>query len=166
MKAASFLLVVLLPMCANARPIVAWRVEKLMQESDLVVIARVESVNDFDGMIELPLFQDFLVAQVTTFQVSGVLKGEIDCETLELVHCRLGDLGGGTLWDWPTLAYFESEGHTIRIESGEGAGLLVQESQPSYLMFLKRRDDGRYEPVAGQVDSATSFLKVTSAFGL
>ena len=162
MNAASALLIVLLPTSAFARPVAHWPYEKLMQESDLVVISTVVSVVEFDGTIRLPVDWSFLVAQVTTFDVHGVLKGEIDSETLELIHCRIGDLGGGTLWNWPTLAHFELEERTSATETaGNVNAVPTQEIELSYLMFLKRRDDGRYEPVSGQVDSALSFRKVT-----
>ena len=129
-----------------------------------MIIGSVESVTEFNGTTEIPQFGKFLEAHLTTFKVTGVLKGEFVGETLELVHCRLRE-GVGGVRNGPLLARFESTGRTIRIESGGNAGTLVQESQPSYLPFLKRRDDGRYEPVAGQVDSELSVRKLTTAFG-
>ena len=164
MKTATVLLVVMLPLSVEARPIENWPYERLMEESDLVVIGKVESVQDFDGEIEIRQFAEFLTPEVTTFTVAGVLQGEHDGETLELVHCRhrtenLIPPNG------PLLARFESEERTIRIESGAFEGTEVLESPPSYLLFLKRRDDGRYEPVNGQVDSEMSFRRLTSAFG-
>ncbi len=61
------------PLGAQARLIGNWPYDKLMQESDLVVIAKVESVADFDGNVELALFAEYLTPQVTTFKVEGVL---------------------------------------------------------------------------------------------
>jgi len=151
------------PLVAQARLIEDWPYQKLMERSDLVVIAKVESVADFDGKVEIPQFAEFLTPQVTTFKVEGVLRGEQKGETLELVHCRFRN--NQIPPNGPLLARFESEGRKIRIESGENKGGLVQEGPPVYLLFLKRRDDGRFEPVAGQVDSELSVRKVTSAFG-
>ena len=149
---------------ADARLIELWEYERLMDESDLVIVGTVESAGDFDGTTEIRLFGDVLEPQLTTFKVTGVLKGELEPKTLELVHCRMRENVGGVR-NGPLLAHFESAGRTIRIESGGHAGTLVQENQPAYLLFLKRRNDGRYEPVAGQVDSEMSVRKLTSAFG-
>jgi len=33
-------------------------------------------------------------------------------------------------------------------------------AQPEYLLFLKRRTDGRYEPISGQMDAALSVREV------
>ena len=157
-------LVALPALSTQARIIQLWPYEKLMEESDLVIVGSVESVGEFDGTTEIPQFGEVLEARLTTFKVDGILKGEFDSKTLELVHCRFAD-NGGLVINGPMLARFESTGRTIRIESEGTAGTLVQESQPSYLLFLKRREDGRYEPVAGQVDSELSVRKLTSAFG-
>ena len=35
---------------------------------------------------------------------------------------------------------------------------------PDYLLFLKKRDDGRYEPVTGQMDAAESVREVSRPF--
>ena len=160
----TLLTIAAVPLCAQARPIGVWTYKELLEKSDLVVIAKVESVADFDGNVEVAPFAEFLTPQVTKFNVEGVLRGEHQAETLELVHCRFRNEQIPP--NGPLLARFESEGRKMRIESGANEGTLVQEGRPSYLLFLKRREDGRFEPVAGQVDSELSVRRVTSAFGL
>ena len=159
----TLLIVAAVPLVAQARPIGIWTYKDLVEKSDLVVVAKVESVADFDGKVEIPQFAEFLTPQVTKFKVEGVLHGEYNGEVIELVHCRFRNEQIPP--NGPLLAKFESEGRTIRIESGKYKGGLVQEGPPAYLLFLKRREDGRFEPVAGQVDSELSVRKVTSAFG-
>lgn len=160
----TLLTIAAIPLAAQGRLIALWPYDKLLEKSDLVVMATVDSVAGFDGAVEIPQFADVLEPQVTTFKVQGVIQGDYDGETLGLVHCRMKDDNVGVR-NGPLLADFEAGGRTIRIESGEHAGMLVQESEPSYLLFLKRREDGRFEPVAGQVDSSLSVRRVTSAFG-
>lgn len=155
-----------LPMAAaDARLIENWPYERLMEESDLVVVAKVESFSEFDGTTEIPQFQGTIVPKIGTFRVAGILKGEHEGETLELVHCQLAN-DQFFPPNGPLLAQFETTGRLIRIETEGEAGSLIQEGQPSYLLFLKRREDGRYEPVAGQVDSELSVRRMmSSAFG-
>ncbi len=157
--------VLMLPLASvDARLIENWPYERLMEESDLVVVATAESFSEFDGTTEIPIFEGTIVPQIGTFHVGGVLKGGHEGETLDLVHCRLAD-DQFFPRNGPLLAKFETTGRLIRIETEGETGTLVQEGQPSYLLFLKRREDGRYEPVAGQVDSELSVRRVSSAFG-
>ena len=75
----------------------------------------------------------------TTFEVSHVLEGK----TLKVLHFRLkGDV---RVKNGPDLVDFRTKGFNIRTKTMK-AGV----GPPEYLLFLKRRDDGRYEPVSGK----------------
>ena len=134
---------------AFGRGIQNWTYEKLMDGSDLIVIAKpIASVDieekEFPGFPFLPNFPtDTVVGVETTFEVQGVLKGEgerqegekrLKLTKIVLHHYRLN---GRTPPNGPNLVAFDPQ-------------------QPkTYLLFLKKAPDtGRYVPVNGQADPA------------
>ena len=99
--------------------------------------------------------------QLTKFEVNGVLKGKLAERTLDLVHYTAtvtGEvIGPGVKVSYARAYVAEfpetkapSEDDATR--KGEGGG------NQHYLLFLKRRKDGKFEPVSGQVDSACSVM--------
>jgi hypothetical protein len=83
----------------------------------------------------------------TTFSVQTVLKGKVEGDMLTVLHYRLEkdvrvDSG-------PLLVAFRTRGMQVNLRHGQ-----LYLGRPSYLLFLKRKNDGRYEMVSGQIDPA------------
>ena len=141
---------------AHARIIEDWPYERLLTTADTVVIATVIGTKEWTEPMELPLFADVLEGTLTSFKVEVVLKGKAAGDKIELVHCRLKE--DQLVENGPLLAEFHQKGRTLHIEMVDGVQekRIEQEATPQYLLFLKARPDGRFEPVAGQVDSVLS----------
>lgn len=141
-----------------ARIVQDWTYEELVQRSDLVVLASVESHTpvDFDFSKEEPwaswlqtkgfgkTLRDVLRAEVTTLTVEAVLKGEHNKPKVEVFHYSFTELPK----EMEVAPYLLKQGLAPKPDRGQDSN--------KYLVFLKRRSDGRYLPVTGQVDSAFS----------
>jgi len=131
-------------------PIRDWSYKQLLAESDLVVIANAletRQVPNGDDMSKngLQSFPYSFQQVDTTFHVQVVLKGKLEGKQLRLVHFRYApktvDIDSG-----PSLVAFSKDESVVSVENG----VLIH--GPVYLLFLKARKDGRYDPISGQVD--------------
>jgi hypothetical protein len=124
----------------EARRIVPWSYQELLDKSDVVVIATATATNDTREHIQLPGFVGQPVIGVETkFAVSAVLKGNKDMKDLVLHHYRPD---GVKVPNGPLLVCFDLA------------------KQRTYLLFLVRETDGRYAPAFGQVDPGYSGISV------
>jgi hypothetical protein len=144
----------------EARPIGVWSYEMLMEKSDVVLIGKVDSEKPFDEKLDHPTFGDVLEGHLTTFQVGAVLKGKAAGEKIELVHYLVDT--SKPIVNGPLTAYFRINGHRLTVTAVDGVEVKQEriERPPDYLLFLKVRKDGRFEPVTGQVDSMFSARKI------
>ena len=133
----------------EARLVDFWSYEKLTEKSDVVFIVSVVATKAWDEPLEITQFADDLEGRLTTFKIESVLKGTTKKDKIELLHCRLKE--GRFPPNGPLLAEFRVKG---RNEFGA--------ESPQYLLFLKARPDGRFEPVAGQIDSTVSVRKLSA----
>jgi hypothetical protein len=149
-RSTFFVLVVLAATAgsASARLIPNWPYDKLTREADVVVVATpVASADTNETPLDEP-FRAALTGVETKFAVRAVLKGKLDGDTLKLLHFRLKGMmppNGPMLVTFPTAK--EAKGQAAR----------------EHLLFLKHRTDGRFEPVAGQVDSILSVRQLGAA---
>lgn len=129
----------------SARRIEAWPYERLLKESDVVVIATALPGKD-SGTVwkENPWKVNFIGVE-TPFTIKVILKGKVAGEKLTVLHYRLEP--DVLLADGPLLVQFRTKG--IKLETKEAK---IHLGQPDYLLFLKKRADGKYESVSGQVD--------------
>jgi hypothetical protein len=131
----------------SARFLENWPYEKLMKESDLVVIANaVRTEETDDEPPKHPWTIDF-VGQNTTFKVLHLLKGKVDGKEIKVLHFKWGKLKkdvnpndpfAGLIEDGPLFAAFHTR------------------NGPDHMLFLKSLKDGRYEPVSGRIDPQLS----------
>jgi hypothetical protein len=121
-----------------------WSFDSLAKEADLVVIAEAESGVD-SGERFHELWGEF-GGVTTTFRVEAVLKGKFDGTKFRLLHYRIvrADPIPGT----PRRLAFKLA------SPGRDGG--------HYLLFLKRRNDGRCEPVSGQIDPGDAVRELNS----
>lgn len=139
----------LLPQHAAARLIPSWPHDRLLKEAEVVVVATaLSSAETGERSTSEPWKCEFLHVN-TAFRVSVVLKGELQGEQLTVLHYRLKP--GTSVPNGPLLVTFRMRDVVLR--SGDAkVGLGV----PQYLLFLKKRADGRFEAVTGQIDPALS----------
>jgi hypothetical protein len=130
---------------AEARPVGDWPYQNLVREADVVVLAAAERSADSDDPPAKDGWESHCVGVNTTFRVLAPMKGDVPAK-LTLFHFRLKP--GIPVPNGPCLASF----HTAKADADHGG--------PCYLLFLKKRSDGRYEPVAGQIDSVLSVRRV------
>jgi hypothetical protein len=132
---------------AEARISEAWTYQRLYDSADLVVVGVVMSTTDTHEATVLPYLHPdvHVIGESTEFHVGVVLKGDQNLKSYVLHHYRLANPSGVRL-NGPVLVSFDSKprGH--------------------YLLFLTHEADGRYAPVAGQVDSAKSIFKLESGY--
>jgi hypothetical protein len=139
---------------ATARLLESWPYERLFKEADLVVIAKAVAVADSgEKTTDNPWKVEFQ-GVTTTFEAHHVLKGKVD-KKLKVLHFRLKD--GQDVRNGLLLVSFRLKGFSINTKTMK-AGV----GTPEYLLFLKTRSDGRYEPVSGRVDPELSVREVYS----
>jgi hypothetical protein len=145
-----------------------WPAAKLAERADVVVIARFISTKDAKNTDKAPEPFPDLVGVESTFRVLAVIKGKLERKQIVVFHFR-----------YPKAARHEKGANNVSRDADEVKARLVSFRQtpdidgpcllrfepdpddpPRYLMFLKKRKDGRYECVSGQVDPNVSVNKL------
>lgn len=151
---------------SSARQIEAWAYEKLLQEADLVVIARaVSTVPSIDQWKAAIFDRNRFRGLETTFELATTLKGQ-SADSFKMLHFQYKKKSK-PFNDGPGFVSFLIEPLSVdtkRSSDTDGKGpkklkLIKRESlssAPEYLLFLKRKVDGRFEAVSGQVDPDSS----------
>jgi hypothetical protein len=151
---------------ANARIIEEWSYDKLSKRADVVVVATVISTEGWDDPSGKPQCGDAVFeGRLSRLDTKGVLKGEVEGDELKLVHYivtangRINEGGRRVITSVPYVAEFQ-EGRRRDQDSPKGGATKngADADPPHYLLFLKQRKDGKFEPVSGQVDSACSVM--------
>src|SRR5204862_106656 len=138
------------------RVVAPWPFDRLFKESDVIVIAAAQESADTDAQ---PTYRDwapYLVGQRTTFKIDCVLKGTPADGSLAVNHFRFKD--GASPPNGPTLVSFRTKPLVIRGDGTTTADMTV--GTPRYLLFLKRNDDGSFEPISGQTDAQLSVKEI------
>jgi hypothetical protein len=148
---------------AFARAVENWSYERLFKESDLVVIAQpIKSENSVDRSKDNPWKIEFFGLN-TTFTVDHAIKGEFKMSTLTVLHYGTD----ASIENGPSLVSFPTNGLSYTIERAGHPGTTVTVAGPAtYLLFLKKRDDGRYEAVTGQIDPEFSVRELTTPINI
>jgi hypothetical protein len=138
----------------SGRLIENWPYERLLKESDLVVIARAEGTVDTKDRFDKSGWKVEFIGQETTFTVAAVLKGKhLAGKPLKVLHFRLPD--GVLVENGPLLVTFHKESLPVT-EIVAGKRIERKKGRVDYILFLRARPDGRYEPVSGQIDPVLS----------
>ncbi len=146
---------------ADARLVESWSFQRLKDAADAVVVVTVASEGPWNEKVEDGPFGKYLEGRLTTFDVETVFKGEVSEKQVQVIHFR--ENGGVLIDNGPLLASFRKMGLRLGIESVDGVEhkAKVEEGMPHYLLFLKKRSDGKYEPVSGQIDSLFSVRRLS-----
>lgn len=153
----------LIPSLAFSRQVEDWPYERLFKESDLVVIAHVQG----RGVTKEEWNEKFFDKErfegvMTIFGVAFTLKGDPPL-CIWLNHFRYKE-GAVRFNDGPGLIAFLKEPILLELKQAKDKKEKLHQkrqtlrkiSQPEYLLFLKKRKDGSYEPVSGQLDASFS----------
>src|SRR5207248_1412875 len=113
-------------------------------EADVVVIAEVTAVADSGEKTKLGGWDTVFIGMNATFAPKYAIKGAVKGEMFQVLHYRVG--GGVLIENGPTLVSFRIKPLSITGKHGKmGVG-----RRPQYLLFLRKKKDGRYEAVSGQ----------------
>ncbi len=140
----------------SAQLVPLWPKEKLFKESDLIVIAEAISTKNTKDRVVDERWQDFKLAVIhTTFRPAHFVKGDKKLKKLVLLHFRMGeDIGKQPevreIVNGPSFIEFQKE------PKAPGKPLVAhfqgkKYPGPKYLLFLKKRKDGKYEFVTGRL---------------
>jgi hypothetical protein len=163
----------LLSVCSSAsfaRRTPSWPYDKLVADSDLIAI--VEPLENQPAHDTFPGYDyghptsDF-VATNTRFTIHALFKTtETSLKELTVLHFNYSNVhfkpNGASLVRF-AIGAVEYERRVLK--DGKPTGdVVIFHQEPIWLAFLRRRDDGRFEAVTGQYDSARSFRELHRPF--
>ena len=141
-----------------------WPYERLFKDADLVVIGTAVSTKDTaDTFVDERWPLEF-VGRDTALEVLQVLKGEAPGKRILVLHFQFGKVHKKAaikgnqiveIIDGPMLVSFRTKPEKIEV-----AGMELAEHTFEYLLFLKKRAAGRYEPVSGRIDPDLSIREL------
>jgi len=140
---------------ASARVIPTWTYEDLFSKSDVVVIADPLATTDSgeESDLENPWKVRF-VGVNTEVKIKYAIKGTEKNEKIVVTYYRLPD--STIIKNGPELAHISLTERTEASSTGKKSS-----GKPEYLLFLRKRKDGVYEPVSGLMDSSLSIRELT-----
>jgi hypothetical protein len=135
-----------------------WPYERLFKEADLVVIARAEGTAETKDRFRPELWKVEFLGQETAFAVQSTLKGKLkEGQPIKVLHYRLPE--GVRVQNGPLLVSFRKDPLNLQGTINDRT-FKASLGRPEYLLFLRARPDGRFEPVSGQVDPALSIREL------
>lgn len=147
-----------------------WTHEELLAESDLVVLFEPLANQPTEDIFTIDLDSGHKIKYKgidTRFRVDVIFKPD-GIATKELTVLHFSDENAEPVANGPVFIYFPIgplEYEKRFSKNGEELGkMTVHQGEPLLLAFLKRRPDGRYEPVTGQEDPGDSFYEVHAPF--
>ncbi len=145
-----------IPSVTAGRLVENWPYERLNKEADLIVIATAVATKDTsDTFIDERWPLEF-VGVNTTCEVLNTITGQISGKGIVVLHFKFGKVHNRAMVrkdqiieiiDGPSFVSFRTTPARIAIDSVE-----TENHKVEYLLFLKKRKDGRYEPVSGRID--------------
>ena len=158
---------VLMTIPSHARLKATVSYSQLVAKSDMVVMIepiKSEVTGDpYPGQL-YGFAQKNFVATSTTFRVHAYLKGgDASVEEITILHFHYSELVGGMANGASFITFVtgslqdEKRGLIGDKPIGE---VSVYKQQPVWLAFLKKRSDGRYDPISNPYHSADSFRRI------
>jgi hypothetical protein len=133
-----------------------WPYERLFNEAELVILARATSSADSGEKVKHKDWSTEFLGVNTSSEVLHVLKGKAAGKQLSVFHLCCPT--GVKIENGPGFVSFRLKGLAI-----EGAHGKMETSKPTYMLFLKKSKDGRWEAVSGQIDPDQSVWELHSA---
>lgn len=164
---ACFLFLLILVSSAEARVFRSWSYAELLKMSEVVVIIEpLSSEKTKDQYSGHPYGHplNHFTGLNTTFKVHAVLKGDVlpDKPFIVLHFAYSKDVtficdGARFVTFFPGPLQFKKQ---VLKEDKAIGGVTVYQEAPVWLAFLKKREDGRYEPVTDPDDAVDSFREL------
>jgi hypothetical protein len=137
-----------------------WPYERLFKEADLVVIGIAEGTVQTKDQLKAKGWKAEFIGQETSIFVETTLKGNLKGEKkIKVLHYRLPD--GVAVINGPLLVTFRKDALPLK-GTINGEAFKAALARPDYMLFLRLRPDGRYEPVSGQIDPVLSVRELNS----
>lgn len=154
---------------ADARAFRAWSYEDLLKASDLVAIVEPVSSENTKDAYPGPLYGqalDDFIGHDTKFKVHAVLKGSSPEDkflvVLHFSYARVKPTSNGARFAWFVPGPLQFKKQVLKDHKTVGE-MTVYAEDPIWLAFLKKKHDGRYEPVTDPYDSTDSFRELHQA---
>jgi len=142
----------------HARLLENWPYERLFKEADLVVIASAGDTAATKDRFSTKGWKVEFIGQDTQFVAQSVLKGKLGEEKkFAVLHYRLPD--GVQIINGPLLVKFRKDSVMLN-GTINGTTFKAGLGCPEYMLFLRLRKDGRYEPVSGEIDPILSIREL------
>ncbi len=154
----------------HARAVRTWSYEELIKASDLVAIVEpisTESTKDIFPASSSGRPQTDIVGQNTSFKILATLKGDTQKDaTINVLHFVYSPdvlmIANGARFAHFVSGPLQFRKQVLQDEKEIG-GITVYSEQPVWLAFLKKMEDGRFEPVTPHYDSTDSFRELHQA---
>lgn len=142
----------------HARLLENWPYDRLFKEADLVVIAIAGESTDTKDRFSKKGWNVEFIGQNTQFVAESILKGKLGAnKKLTVLHYRLPE--GVLIKNGPLFVKFRKDAAMLQ-GTINGTAFKGGLGRPDYMLFLRLRQDGRYEPVSGEVDPALSIREM------
>ncbi len=141
-----------------ARPVRDWTQQELFDEADTVVVATSSEPRKTENSDAF--LPEYLQQYESELDVESVLKSKegepviqdkAKKKGIKFVHFRYRADLKSTLGNGPSFAVMG----TAAVSVAHGAP-----TKPQYLLYLRKRKDGRYEPVSGNMDPVDSIVRL------
>ena len=164
----AFQVLLTIPSYGRMKAIVPY--SELLAKADMVAIMepiKNESVKDAYAGDLYGFAQKDFIATNTTFRVHAYLKGgDAATKELKVLHFSYSkDVGGhanGANFITFVTGPLKYEKRALKDDKPVG-GITVYGEKPIWLAFLKKRSDGRFDPISDPYDSADSFREIHNA---
>ena len=129
-----------------ARPIRQWTQQELFDEADIVVVATASEPKKSENSDVF--FSEYLQQYESELEVRSVFKGRetepsfkknVEIKLIKFVQFRYRPDLKATLGNGPSFAVLGTAKFVDRVPT----------APPHYLLYIRKRKDGRYEPVSG-----------------
>jgi hypothetical protein len=152
---------------APGRVLDGWPYNRLYKEADLVVIVTAVSTKQTSETFVDERWPWKFVGQNTTLDVLQVLKDEMRGKQIVVLHFTFGEVHKKAKAtgkdpeeiDGPLFIDFRTKPEKVEIRGWE-----LSDYKFEYLLFLKKRADGRYEPVSGRIDPFFSLRELFNPY--
>lgn len=155
-SATSLLIVCLVAVLTYARPVRIWTQQELFDESDFVAIVTTDRPvavpNTHEFVSQREHLNDYLQQHESRLTVHSVLKGDRKPTEVTLIHFLKRKSVKFGMGNGPSYVWMGTESLAPKHRSSD--------QKPMYLVYLRARSDGKFDPVTGQMAPPDSVVRM------